>query len=162
RVEPGDPPKFFLTSFLPGSPAEKSGLKPGDRILEFQGLRVADESRLRLQLLAARGETTFLVQREGTETPLLFKVTPAGEPVRIGITWRWDDGEPGTVIVTQVIYGSAAHAAGLKVGDHVYSVGGRTFVGQQDFIGLLTAATSSLEMLVERDGKVHPVALQLA
>ena len=106
RIEPGDPPKLFVTGVTPGSPAEKSGIKPGDRLLEFQGEPIADEARLRLQLLAARGETTFLVQRPGTETPLLFKVTPAGEPIRVGITWRLDDGEPGTVIVTQVIYGS--------------------------------------------------------
>jgi hypothetical protein len=162
RVEPGDPPKIILTGFSPGSPAEKSGLKPGDRLLEFQGQRVIDEARLRLQLLAARGETTVVVEREGTQTPLLFKVTPAGEPVRIGITWRWDEGEPGTVIVTQVIYGSAAHAAGLKVGDRIYAIGGRAFAAQQDFIALLTAAPSSLEVFVERDGRVHLATLKLA
>jgi len=145
----------------PGSPAEKAGLQAGDRLLEFQGERIADEARLRLQLLAARGVTTFLVQRPGTDTPLLFKVTPAGEPVRVGVTWRWDDGEPGTVIVNQVIYGSAAHAAGLKVSDRVYAFGGRPFKTQTDFLALLSSATTPLEMTVERDGKLHTAKLTL-
>jgi len=130
-------------------------------LLEFQGEPIRGEERLRLRLLAARGETTFVVQRQGTETPLLFKVTPTGEPVRVGITWRWDDGEPGTVIVTQVIYGSAAHAAGLKVADRIYSVGGRPFKTQSDFVALLTNAASPLDMLVERDGRLHTATLTL-
>src|SRR5207249_8660087 len=114
-----------------------------------QGQPIDDEARLRLQLLAARGETTFLVQRPGTETPLLYKVTPSGEPIRVGITWRLDDGEPGTVIVNQVIYGSAAHAAGLKVADRIYSVARRSFNTQDEFVSLLVSAVIPLEMLVE-------------
>jgi len=161
RVEPGEPPKVFVTGLNPGSPAEKSGLKSGDRLLEFQGEPIGDEARLRLQLLAAHGETTFLVERPGTETPLLFKVTPSGQPVRVGITWRWDDGEPGTTIVTQVIYGSAAHAAGLKVADRIYSVAGQSFKTQADFVALLTNAVSPLEMAVEREGRLHTAKLAL-
>jgi hypothetical protein len=161
RVEPGQPPKFIVTGLTPGTPAEKSGIRAGDRLLEFQGEPIRDDARFRLQLLASHGETTFLVDRPGTETPLLFKVTPAGDPIRIGVTWRLDDGEPGTVIVNQVIYGSAAHAAGLKVADRIYSVAGQPFTSQDHFISLLTAATSSLDLLIERDGRLHTATLHL-
>jgi len=159
RIEPGEPPKIVLAGLSPGSPAERSGLRAGDRLLEFQGQPIKDENRFRLELLAARGETTFLVERPGTETPQLFKVTPAGEPVRVGINWRLDDGEPGTVILTQVIYGSAAHLAGLQVGDRVYSVGGRPFQTQDQFVTLLTSSPSPLELRVERGGKVRSATL---
>jgi hypothetical protein len=159
RTEPGEPPKIVLAGLSLGTPAERSGLKAGDRLLEFQGQPIKDENRFRLELLAARGETTFLVERPGTETPLLFKVTPTGEPVRVGINWRLDDGEPGTVILSQVIYGSAAHLAGLQVGDRVYSVGGRPFRTQDEFIALLTSSPSPLEMRVERGGKVRTASL---
>jgi S1-C subfamily serine protease len=101
------------------------------------------------------------VQRPGIETPLLIKVTPSGDPIRVGITWRLDDGEPGTVIVTQVIYGSAAHAAGLKVADRIYSVARRPFQSQDEFVALLTNASSPLEMIIERDGRLHTAALTL-
>jgi hypothetical protein len=161
RVEPGDPPRVIVTDVQAGSPAERGGLLAGDRLLEFQGQRVVDAARLRLDLLAARGETTFLVKRESVETPLLLKVTPRGEPVRVGITWRLDEGEPGTAIVTQVIYGSAAQAAGIQLADRIYSVGGRSFRTQDEFIGLLTAATSPLEIVCERGGRLRTATLLL-
>jgi C-terminal processing protease CtpA/Prc len=161
RVDSGQPAAFIVTALNPGSPAEKSGIKPGDRLLEFQGHPIEDEAQFRLQLLAAHGETTFLVKRPSNDTPLLFKVTPSGDPIRVGVTWRLDDGEPGTVIVNQVIYGSAAHAAGLKVGDRIYSVARRDFKSQDEFVALLTHAVSPLEMLVERDGRLHTTLLQL-
>jgi hypothetical protein len=161
RIEKGEEPKFIVTAPSPGSPADRAGFKPGDRLLEFNGQRIEEEARLRLQLLAARGDTTFLVQRPGNGTPLLLTVKPAGEPIRVGITWRLDDGEPGTAIVNQVIYGSAAHVAGLKIGDRVYSVGRRNFQLQDEFVALLTNAQSPLEMVIERDGRLHTAVLKL-
>jgi hypothetical protein len=161
RVEAGSPPRVFVTEVNPGSPADRGGLRAGDRLLEFQGAPITDDARLRLELLAARGETTFLVERDGMDTPLLLKVTPRGEPVRVGITWRLDDGEPGTAIVTQVIYGSAAHAAGVKLADRIYAVGGQAFRTQEDFVRLLTSATSPLEMTVERGGRLRTTTLTL-
>ena len=130
-------------------------------MLEFQGQPIRDESQFRLELLAARGETTFLVERAGSSIPQLLKVTPTGEPIRVGVMWRTDEGEPGTVILTQVVYGSAAHLAGLKVGDRVYAVGGRPFKTQEEFSTLLTTVGNPLEMRVERSGKVRTVALNV-
>jgi len=161
RVAPGDPPKLVLTGITPGSPADKSGLRAGDELLELNGEPIRDEARLRLLLLAARGETTFLVQRPGVETPQLYKVTPLGEPIRVGVTWRMDDGEPGTAIVSQVIFGSAAQLAGLAVGDRLYSIGGQPFRTQEELITLLTTAKSPLALEVEREGKIRTVELQL-
>jgi len=161
RVDAGDEPKFIVTTLSPGTAAEKSGIRSGDRLLEFQGEPIRDEARFRLQLLAASGEATFLVQRPGSETPLLFKITPTGDPIRVGITWRLDDGEPGTAIVTQVIYGSAAHAAGVKFADRVYSIGGRSFKTQAELLNLLSIATSPLEMVLERDGRIRTATLNL-
>jgi S1-C subfamily serine protease len=161
KVETGDTPKIILTGLTPGSPAAKSGLKTGDQLLEFQGRPIRDEHRLRLELLAAQGETTFLVSRAESEIPLLFKVTPLGEPVRIGITWRADEGEPDSVIITQVIFGSAAQTAGIKVRDRLYSVGGQSFKTEQELVKLLTGAPGPLEMQIERDGQIRALTLDL-
>ncbi|HEY2412730.1 MAG TPA: M20/M25/M40 family metallo-hydrolase [Pirellulaceae bacterium] len=161
RIEAGDEPKFIVTALTAGSAAEKSGFRAGDRLLEFQGEPIRDDARFRLHLLAASGETTFLVQRPGSETPLLLKMTPAGDPIRVGITWRLDDGEPGTAIVTQVIYGSAAHAAGVKFADRLYTLGGKSFRTQDDLVKLLSTATSPLEMVLERDGRLRTATLTL-
>ena len=161
KFEPGDPPRITLTSVPRGTPAEKAGLRAGDHLLGFQGEPIRDETRFRLQLLAAQGETAFLIEREGIQTPQLIKITPVGDPIRVGITWRSDDGEPGTVIVTQVVYGSAADVAGLKVGDRIYSIGGRPFASEEDFVTLLTTVASPLSMELEREGKLQLVTLHV-
>lgn len=156
-----DPPRIVLTGVNPGSPAERGGLKAGDRLISFQAEPVRDMDRLRLQLLAASGETIFLVEREGAAEPLEFKVTPQGNPVRVGLTWRLDDGEPGTALLTQVTFGSPAHMAGLKLRDRIYSVNGRSFATGEDFSRLLRETPSPLELLIERSGKLQTVQLEV-
>jgi serine protease Do len=55
-----------------GQPADRSGLKPGDIIIEFQGQQVEDSSRLRnLVAQTAPGSTVkFKVWRDGAERGL--------------------------------------------------------------------------------------------
>jgi hypothetical protein len=160
QVEPGDPPRFVLSGVTPGSAAEKAGLKAGDRLVAFQGEPIADERKLRLELLAARGEVTLQVERAGSEVPIEIKVTPAGQPVRIGFTWRVDEAEPQAVILTQVIYGSAAHVAGLRLRDRIYEVNGQSFTGSDDFMKALLAQVGPIDLLVERSGKVQTIRLE--
>jgi S1-C subfamily serine protease len=81
--------------------------------------------------------------------------------VRVGISWRLDDCEPTTAIVTQVIHGSAAHAAGLRLGDRIYSLGGRGFASQAQLVDLLNRAASPFDMLIERSGKLQNLRLTL-
>jgi hypothetical protein len=161
HVEAGNPPRFIVGTLNPGLPAERAGMKAGDRLLEFDGTPIRNDADFRLQLLAARGESVFLVEREGVATPQLLKVTPQGEPLRVGITWRLDDGEPGTAIITQVIHGSAAYAADMKVGDRIYAIAGRGFSTQTEIVALLSKAAGNLEMLIERHGRLHTARLTL-
>jgi hypothetical protein len=80
-------------------------------------------------------------------------------PMRLGIAWRSDDAEPDTVIVSHVAAGSAAAAAGLRVGDRIYRVGSRDFAGDSAFAQLARTLPGPLELLVERDGQVRTVVL---
>ncbi|HEX5104353.1 MAG TPA: PDZ domain-containing protein, partial [Pirellulaceae bacterium] len=157
----GEPPRLVLTGVNPGSPAERSGLKTGDVLVSVDGEPIADAVRFRLRLLAAAGETSLVVEREGEEEPLEIKVTPLGNPVRVGITWRMDDGEPGTALVTRVVFGSAAQAAGLQLKDRIYSVGGQPFASQQDLSRLLNETPSPVELLIERSGKLQTARLDV-
>src|SRR5207253_10378790 len=59
RVEAGEPPRFIVTALNPGSPAERSCITPGDRLLEFQLQPIDDEARFCLQLLADRCHATI-------------------------------------------------------------------------------------------------------
>jgi hypothetical protein len=84
----------------------------------------------------------------------------AGDPpMRLGIAWRTDDAEPDTVIVSHVAAASAAAAAGLRVGDRIYRVGGRDFADDTAFARLARSLPGPLELLVERDGRLRTVVL---
>ena len=56
-------------------------------------------------------------------------VSLTGKPVRLGISWEQDQAEPSTVMLTQVVAGSAAEQAGLQARDRVYQVNGQDFAG---------------------------------
>ena len=161
RVEPGDLPRFVLTSVPAGSAAAKGGLLPNDRLIELNGQPIRDEKQFRLELLAAEGETLFLVERPGQDLPLAIKVTPAGPPIRVGLTWRWDAAEPDSVLLTQIVFGSAAHAAGLAVRDRIYSVSGQNFASSNEFSQLITTLPGPLEMLVERGGRLQTLTVEV-
>jgi C-terminal processing protease CtpA/Prc len=81
--------------------------------------------------------------------------------VRIGITWRDDSAEPGTLLLTQVVYGSAAHRAGLRANDRIYEVAGQKFATSAEFSKLAAAAENPLEILAERAGVLHRFSLEL-
>jgi hypothetical protein len=97
--------------------------------------------------------------RRRLETPEPITRRPGDPPLRLGISWRTDDGEPDTVIVSQVAAGSAAARAGLHAGDRVYRVGGRNFADDAAFAKLARTLPDPLELLVERDGRLRTVVL---
>lgn len=160
KKEPGEELQIVFQAPTAGSPAEAAGIKAGDKLLLFDGRPVRDEARLRLELLAAASAKTFAVRREGAKEPLEIQVQPQDAPIRIGIAWREDAAEPGTVIVTQVVPGSAAGVAGLKLKDRIYAMNGETFIGSDDFGTLIGTLPSPLELLVERRGQLFSVQLE--
>jgi hypothetical protein len=159
RVVEGDPPQFVLTGVTARSAAERAGFRTGDRLVAFQGEPLTEETSFRLALLGADGETSFTVERPGETLPVELKLTPAGPPIRVGLTWRSDDAEPGTVIATQVIYGSPAFLAGIKTGDRIYLVNEREFATSDEFARLITTEPSPLVLEIERDGKLRTASL---
>jgi S1-C subfamily serine protease len=91
----------------------------------------------------------------------VLTITPQYEPIRVGISWRMDDAEPDTAIISQVIFGSAAQQAGVQVGDRVYELGGQRFGSEREFVNLLATARDPFPMLLERDGQLRLVTLRL-
>jgi regulator of sigma E protease len=99
---PGQP---MIDMIVGGSPAEKAGILPGDKVLAADGRQPIDEVRLRAMLSASAGrEIALKVEREGKALDL--KVTPRSEAGRgvIGVLFK-------TAGLVHVEYGPVAAAA---------------------------------------------------
>jgi hypothetical protein len=106
---------------------------------------------------AAKAENEDAHRRLEAAEPITQR--PGDPPLRLGIAWRIDDTEPDTVIISHVATGSAAAAAGLRVGDRIYRVGGRDFANDTAFANLARTLPGPLVLLVERDGRLRSVVL---
>lgn len=144
----------------PGLPAALAGIQSGDRLLRFNGLEVNAKLPLQQAVLAARSPVEMEVLRAGQTEPLKFAVQLAGSPTRLGLAWRDDPAEPRSVMVTQVVHGSAAHRAGLKERDRIYELGGKPFASSKEFRDLAISLKSPVEMLVERSGRMFRLQLE--
>ena len=127
--------------------------------MTYNGESIDDLSRFHLELLAATAPAVFKIQRAGEEESREISITPAGSAVRIGFTWRQDDAEPRAAIVSQVIGGSAADQAGIRVKDRVYEVNGQLFTSGDQFAELLKA-DGPIKLLLERNGRPQSVELK--
>jgi len=150
-----------LNRVVYGSPADRAELRPGDRIVQFAGREIHCSADLSGALMAAESPATAIVRRTGHAEPLQRTVQLAGKPIRLGIFWRVDDAEPGTIILTHVVLGSPAARAGLRPGERIYQVAGRDFADETEFAQLARTLPEPLELLVERNGQVRTVVLHI-
>jgi S1-C subfamily serine protease len=145
-----------------GSAAARAGIRAGDRITQFAGHALAADTGFTSLVLAAESPAAVQIVREGAAGPLELSVSLYGSPVRLGIAWRTDAGEPQSVVLARVIPGSPAALAGLRSADRVYSVDGQGFASSAEFQKLVTAAPGPLRLEVERRGQLRTVVVELA
>ncbi len=155
-------PGVRLTEVAPDSPAERAGLRPGDRLVKWGDRELRSGDDLLGAAQTADGPVSVVAMRPGQEKPLDLKVELAGEPLRIGILWRADEAEPGTAILTCVVPNSPAAQAGLEAGDRIYQVAGRDFASDEELAKLLTGQPGPIELTVERDGRLRTVTIRFA
>jgi hypothetical protein len=143
------------------SAADKAGLKPGDRIIQCAGREIHVDDDLIGAVMTADSPAILSLQRKGEEKIAEIPVDLPGQPLRLGIVWRVDEAEPGTVILTHVVAGTPAARAGLQAGDRIYQVAGRDFADETAFVEMLKIQADPLDVLVDRDGKLRTVIIQL-
>lgn len=145
------------------SPAARGGLQSGQEIVSVQGESTPSWNDVNLQLIAAIGAngqlsvTTRDPQGSGTEThsvPVnhwLVRQDPPRPMSSLGIT-PWRPAVPATL--GQVLDDSPAASAGLQVGDHIVSVGGRELADWSAFVSVVRDhAGQPLTVEIERDGE---------
>ena len=150
-----------VRNVTPDSAAGRARIEADDRVIEFGGQAVVDSQSFRLQVLYASSPTTVLVEREGEAEPITLDVVLAGKPTRIGVSWRMDEAEPGTAVVTRVVRGSAAQIAGIRHGDRIYSVAGSDFEASATLLAKLKTEPGPFYVTIEREGRLMQIALDV-
>jgi hypothetical protein len=148
-------PGLKVLQVVPGGPAAQAGLRTGDRLLSFAGQELAADTDLAGIVLAAQNPVQAVVARQGAEQPIPLTVQLRGQPTKLGIVWREEEAEPGSVMLISIVPGSPAARAGLRPLDRVYAVNGQAFNSGDDLRQLLAAATVPYELSVERVGQVR-------
>jgi hypothetical protein len=145
----------------------RAGMRDVGRYLLAALIKVANEDRLPTFRDAVKRETETM--RRALERPLppaSVAQWPQNVPrPRLGIAWREDDSEPGTVMLIRVVEGSPAAASDLAAGDRIEELDDQPFA---DGAALRTAINSKLEagvteinFLVERRGHRRTVTVKL-
>jgi len=149
-----------VTAVTPGSAASRAGLKIGDRLLKFNGAGIDSDFAFLGAIVASQTEATATVERDGKE-PETIKIQLDGSPLRVGISWREDPAEQGVMFVSRTVSGSPAHAANLRAGDRIHTVGGEPIRDIQHMARLVAEAKEQLDLIVERDGQIRSVKIKL-
>ena len=152
---------MVVTQITPETPAHRAGVRQGDRIVRFNGQPVTDDRTLKLEILYAPKKVEVVVERDGQEAPVPIIVEPRGGPVRVGFSWREDDGEPGVLVVTHVVPHSAAAMAGFKLADRVDRVNGQRFTDAKDFMRIVNGVGDKVVLRAERKGVLQDVTVEM-
>ncbi|HVU89501.1 MAG TPA: M20/M25/M40 family metallo-hydrolase [Pirellulales bacterium] len=153
-------PGLKVVGVTPGAPAAQAGLKVGDRLLAFNGVELAPGTDLAGLVVAAQNPVKIAATRAGAEQPLELTVQLRGNPSKLGIQWREDDAEAGSVKVVAVVPSSPAAKAGIRPLDRIYAVNDQEFASGSAMRQLLDGVTAPYQLLVERGGRVHQATIE--
>jgi hypothetical protein len=145
----------------------REGMRDVARYLTALSIKAANEDDLPAYRRDFRRES--ISAQRAMERPLerrSLRNWPADRPrPRLGISWREDTAEPGSVLVTQVVEGTPAHDAGLAVRDRIYEMDAKSFAHAAEFesaiAAMLDAKVSEITFLIERRGKLQIVTVPM-
>jgi serine protease Do len=164
----------FVSNIFKDSPADKAGLQPGDYVTALNGITIDDANQL-LQMVGnlRPGERArFELIRSGTSMTLTARIVARGEESEISkqanrvwpglyITDVNQDirkslelpNSKDGVVVAAVEQGSASAVAGLRQGDVIESVNGRSVKNVADFYSVInTKKNTELSFRIFRQG----------
>jgi serine protease Do len=131
-------------SIMPGSPAEKAGLKLDDVITAIDGKPVAEPADLRVRTftLDAGSKVPVKFVRGGQEQSTVVAIAEMPADLTLAFFgFRVKDAPPdsqgSSVVIEEVTPGSAAEKAGLKPGLRIASIGPRRIFSKGEFDVLL-------------------------
>jgi hypothetical protein len=151
---------LIIRNLTANSPAWKAGLRIGDRILAINGLPFTTSARFIRNVSASVPESSFLVQRAGSEESEEIPLQLNGEPVLVGLEFRADTAESKSLVISRVVADSPADSAGLQVNDRIVRVVGGDTNSDEPAAKKLLATHAPFEVDYERSGIVKRVELK--
>jgi regulator of sigma E protease len=147
----------IVGSVVEGSPAERAGLRPGDRILSVAGRPVDTWERVFVQVSPRAGQQIELtVQRDGR--PLSLEVVPAAQTeFQLGEIGALPDMHPQVLAVSP---GQPAEAAGIEVGDIIVAVNGQPVTRDNPLVKTINRSSGiPLTLTLRRAGQTRDVVV---
>ena len=149
-------PTPVISSVTPGGAAEVAGLRPGDRIVSFNGNTNPDWDTISGDALLSPDEPLpMVIDRSGQQLNLTIKPKPLtidGETAG-DLEFIPDYGQV-LVMIADVTPGSPAETAGLKGGDRVTAIGGQTAKSSEQVVQYIRAHKDEpLQMDIDRQGQ---------
>jgi len=135
-----------------GSPAEKAGIRKGDRLMLLNGKAVHSIDELQYQLLFNNGKPLDLELLRGKERIVIRNLVP--EPVEVdGEKGRWLVGFTNNPI-TAIEPGLPMEKAGARKGDKIVEAGGHPVSDISDIQQLVRKVQGKpIKLKLEREGK---------
>ncbi len=157
QTEPG---KYKVVRVENGSAAQRAGVVVGDEILSLNEVAPTSDNAMRKMVAASPSAAKLKLQRAGGKVEELALSLP-GNGTRLGVTWREDEGEPESLIVVQVVKGSAADEAGIWPGDRIYSAAKEGSVSAASLAKAVADAEEEIVLQVERGGRIFEATAKL-
>jgi len=143
-------------------PAAAAGIKPGDRIVAFNGVENPTWRRVAIEA-GINPERPIPVVIERGDQKLSLEITPRKEEIFAGQSGGLIDAEPDwgvvPVVVGQITPNSGAADAGLLPGDRIVSMNGVVPRDPQDATDLIQKYKDApIQLVVERNGERMNIA----
>jgi regulator of sigma E protease len=141
----------LVGSVVSGSPAEKAGLRRGDRVISVSGDTIATWKDLDVAIGIRRPNRDINVTVLRAGQPVAMSVTPVAEG-KYGISdiGVLPDANP---VITRVLAGDRAEQAGLKSGDIIVAVNGERMATRMQLIDVISRSGNKAIQVTVRRGE---------
>lgn len=144
-------PYLYISKVIPGSPAEKYGIKTGDKITELNRKKIREGTKIQSVLRGLRQEESiqFKVAKGQKSVILNVDIKDIGgyvpDPMDEGLCsvkisdikgypkLKFKLKEKDGVVVTKVISGSTGPRCGLRTGDVIFKINNNVVSNKKDF-----------------------------